>query len=54
VYGSPALFTVVSQAMDVATEVWGKPTITVEPMTLITHLVIKDIRLYFNLREIYQ
>ena len=49
--GRPAVLAVVTQAVDVATEVGGIASSTVESLALVTHLVIQDIRLDFNLQQ---
>ena len=49
VHSSPALLTVVAQAVDVPTEIGGIASGTVDPAALITHLVIQHVRLHLNL-----
>ena len=46
---SPAVLTVIAETVDIATEVGGIASSTVHAMTLITHLVIKNIRLHLDL-----
>ena len=48
-YSGPAVLAVVPQAVDVATEVGSIAAPTVHSMTLVAHLIIQHIRLYFNL-----
>ena len=47
--GSPAVLTVVAEAVDVATEVGSIATATVHTLALITDLVIQHIGLHLNL-----
>ena len=47
----PAVVAVVSQAVDVAAKVGGIAASTIQPMALITHLVVQNIRLYFHLQD---
>ena len=51
VHRGPAVLTVVAEAVDVATEVGGILPATVQAMTLITDLVIKDIWFHLHLCE---
>ena len=48
-HSGPTVLTVVSQAVDVAAEVWSIAAPTVHSMTLITHLIIQHVWLDFNL-----
>lgn len=45
----PTLFTVILQARDVGAEKWREFSAAAYPMTFITHLVVKDVRFYFDL-----
>ena len=47
--GCPAVLAVVAQAVDVATEVGGVASTTMQSMTFITHLVIKNIWFHLDL-----
>jgi hypothetical protein len=46
----PTLFTVILQARDVGAEKWRKLSAATHAMTFVTHLVIKHVRFYFDLR----
>lgn len=49
--GRPAVLAVVTQAVDVATEVGGVAPPTVESLALVTRLVVQDVGLDFNLPQ---
>lgn len=46
---TPALFAVVTEAVDMTTEVWSIASTAVESMAFITHLIIQNIWLYLHL-----
>lgn len=49
--GSPTVLTVIAEAVDVATEVRGKATIAMQPLTLVTYLIVQDVGLDLHLRQ---
>ena len=46
---NPAVLTVIAEAVDIPTEVRGKATAALQPMTLVTDLIIQDIGLDLHL-----
>ncbi len=51
-HGGPAVLAVVAQAVDVATEIGGIAIAAVHTMTLVTHLVVQDVRLHLHLHQV--